>query len=132
MEERGKLILIVDDDPSFLEATSGVLEGCGYQVATALNPEECFQRLEAVLPDLIILDVMMVRLDSGFDVCRKLKKDPKTKHIPVLMLTAIDSTYPFRFGSEAGDEDWLPVDDYVDKPVEAPVLLRHIQRLLGE
>lgn len=132
MEERGKLILIVDDDPSFVEATSRVLEGCGYRTTAALSPGECYERLESELPDLIILDVMMARLNSGFDVCRKLKKDVKTKHIPILMLTAIDKTYPFDFGSEAGDEDWLPVDDYVDKPVEAPVLLSHIQRLLGK
>ena len=75
-------------------------------------------------------DVMMARLDSGFDCCRKLKTDEKTKHIPILMLTAIDKKYPFDFGEVAGEQDWLPVDDFMDKPVEAKELLEHVRKLL--
>ncbi len=127
-----KTILLVDDDPSFLEATSNVLESFGYEIKKAMNAQECFEELERGLPDLIILDVMMARLDTGFDVCRKLKTDDKTKHIPILMLTAIDKKYPFDFGQSAGEPDWLPVDDYIDKPVEAMELVEHIRALLGE
>jgi len=125
-----KSILFVDDDPSFLDATTNVLESFGYRVTKALNPKECFEALEKEVPDLIILDVMMARLDSGFDVCRKLKANERTKQIPILMLTAVDKKYPFDFGQSAGDPDWLPVDDFIDKPVEAMELVEHIRTLL--
>ena len=127
-----KSILFVDDDPSFIEATTNVLEGFGYKVTKALNTKECFNALEKELPDIIILDVMMARIDSGFDICRKLKVDDKTKKIPILMLTAVDKKYPFDFGHSAGDADWLPVDDFLDKPVEAMELVDHIKKLLKE
>ncbi|MCK4339201.1 MAG: response regulator [Candidatus Cloacimonetes bacterium] len=127
-----KSILFVDDDPSFLDATTNVLESFGYRVTKALNTKECFIALEKELPDIIILDVMMARIDSGFDVCRKLKADDKTKEIPILMLTAVDKKYPFEFGYSAGDSDWLPVDDFLDKPVEAMELVDHIRKLLKE
>jgi len=125
-----KLILLVDDDPSFLDATTNVLEGFGYRTRKAMNPKECFEELEKELPNLIILDVMMARLDSGFDVCRKLKSNDRTKQIPILMLTAVDKKYPFDFGSVAGEPDWLPVEDFMDKPVEAMELVEHIRTLL--
>jgi len=125
-----KSILLVDDDPSFLDATSIVLESFGYKTIKALNPTECFEYIEKELPSLIVLDVMMARLDSGFDCCRKLKSDDRTKHIPILMLTAVDKKYPFDFGSAAGEPDWLPVDDFMDKPVEAMELIEHIEKLL--
>ena len=127
-----KSILFVDDDPSFLDATTDVLESFGYRVTKALSVKECFEALEKEVPDLIILDVMMARLDSGFDVCRKLKADEGTKQIPILMLTAVDKKYPFDFGQSAGDPDWLPVDDFIDKPVEAMELVEHIRKLLKE
>ncbi|MCK4330679.1 response regulator [candidate division WOR-3 bacterium] len=127
-----KLILLVDDDPSFLEATSTVLESFRYRTKKVMNPEECFESLKKELPDLIILDVMMARLDSGFDVCRRLKADDRTRQIPILMLTAVDKKYPFDFGSAAGEKDWLPVDEFLDKPIEAMELVEHVRKLLKE
>lgn len=127
-----KLILLVDDDPSFLEATATVLEGFRYRTKKAMNPEECFESLKKELPNLIILDVMMARLDSGFDVCRRLKADDRTRQIPILMLTAVDKKYPFDFGNAAGEKDWLPVDEFLDKPIEAMELVEHVRKLLKE
>ena len=127
-----KTILLVDDDPDFIEATAIVLESFGYETKKALNTKECFEELQKELPDLIILDVMMARLDSGFEVCRKLKHDDRTKRIPILMLTAVDKEYPFDFGEAAGEEDWLPVNDFLDKPVEAMELIEHVRNLLEE
>lgn len=132
MKER-KLILMLDDDRTFLEATKLVLEGSGYRVVTTTDPDSCFEKLKEEKPDLIILDVMMVSDTSGFDVCRDLKRNPETKDIPILMLTAVDQKYPtFSFASAAGDEAWLPVDDFIDKPVEAKVLVEHINKVLHE
>lgn len=127
-----KTILLVDDDPGFLDATASVLEGFGYRTRRAMSPKECFEETRKELPDLIILDVMMARMDSGFEVCRKVKADDKTRQIPILMLTAIDKKYPFNFGDAAGDLDWLPADDFLDKPVEAMELVKHVRKLLKE
>jgi len=125
-----KNILIVDDDVDFVEATKLVLEKSGYQVDTCMSAEACLEKLKTRIPDLIIMDVMMETDHSGFDLCREIKRNLKTKEIPVLMLTAVDEKYPMNFGAAAGDESWLPVDGYIDKPVEASVLLERINKLL--
>ena len=127
-----KNILVVDDDEDFLVATKLVLEKSGYNVETCMSAKECIAKLKAVKPDLIILDVMMETDHSGFDLCRELKRDPDTKNIPILMLTAIDQKYPLNFATAAGDETWLPVEDFIDKPVEAGVLVDRIKKLLKD
>jgi CheY-like chemotaxis protein len=126
-----KKILIVDDDVDFVEATKIVLEKSGYHVETCLSAEACLEKLKTIDPDLIIMDVMMETDHSGFDLCREIKRNSKTKEIPVLMLTAVEEKYPMNFESAAGDETWLPVDGYIDKPVEAGVLLERINKLLN-
>jgi CheY-like chemotaxis protein len=125
-----KHILCVDDDLNFLNATMNILEGFNYKVTKAQSPQVCFETLEKELPDLIILDVMMAQVDSGFDICRKLKTEDRTKGIPILMLTAIDKKYPFHLGKSGSDSDWMPYDDFLDKPVQANELLKHVQKLL--
>ncbi len=124
-------ILIVDDDVDFVAATKIVLEKSGYHVETCLSAEECLEKVKTIDPDLIIMDVMMETDHSGFDLCREIKRNLKTKEIPVLMLTAVEEKYPMNFESAAGDETWLPVDGYIDKPVEAGVLLERINKLLS-
>ncbi|UCG91201.1 MAG: response regulator [candidate division WOR-3 bacterium] len=127
-----KHILLVDDDEDFLTATKLVLEKSGYAVETCMSAKECIAKLKISKPDLIILDVMMESDHSGFDLCRELKRDLGTKEVPILMLTAIDQKYPMNFGSAAGDEEWLPVEGYVEKPVEANVLVERIKKLLRD
>lgn len=125
-----KVILIVDDDEDFLEATKVVLEKSGYVVRTCMSAKECHAKLKAMKPDLIICDVMMETDHSGFDLCRELKKAATTKDIPILMLTAVEQKYALNFASAAGDEAWLPVDDFIDKPVEANILLDRVKMIL--
>jgi CheY-like chemotaxis protein len=129
---RQKHILCVDDDVNFLNSIKNILESYNYKFTKATNPEACFEAISSVLPDLIILDVMMTQVDSGFDICRKLKTEERTKDIPILMLTAIDKQYPFHFGRSSPDPDWMPCDDFLDKPVEAKTLINHIQKLLKD
>jgi CheY-like chemotaxis protein len=97
-----------------------------------MSAKECFEKIEKSKPDLIICDVMMETDHSGFDLCREIKRNPGTKTVPVLMLTAVDQKYSLNFGAAAGDESWLPVDDFIDKPVEAGVLIERIKKLLRE
>ena len=127
-----KNILIVDDDVDFVEATKLVLEKSGYHVETCMSAQACLEKMKVKIPDLIVMDVMMETDHSGFDLCREIKRNQDTKEIPILMLTAVDEKYRMNFGTAAGDESWLPVECYIDKPVEANVLLERINKLLGE
>lgn len=126
-----KRILIVDDDEDFLEATRIVVEKSGYAVETCVSAKECLAKLKVVRPDLIICDVMMETDHSGFDLCRELKRVPDTRDVPIIMLTAVDQKYSMNFSATAGDAAWLPVDDFIDKPVEAKVLIERIRKYVG-
>ena len=123
-------ILIVDDDPDIVEAMKVVLEDKNYKVASAKSGEEGLKKVKSDKPDLIILDIMMETGDKGFDVARALKRDKNYKNIPILMLTAIKEKTGLDFKNEAGDEVWLPVDDYVEKPLKPAELLSKVQALL--
>ena len=125
-------ILIIDDDPDIVEGMRVVLESKNYQIDSAKNGQEGLEKVKLNKPDLIILDIMMETADRGFEVARDLKKDANYKNIPILMLTAIKDRMGLDFKNEAGDEDWLPVDDYVDKPLKPEELILKVERLLGK
>lgn len=123
-------ILIIDDDPDIVEAMRVVLESRNYQVVSAGSGEKGLKVAELYKPDLIILDVMMETGDKGFDVARELKTQQDYKDIPILMVTAIKTRTGLDFKKEAGDQDWLPVDDYVDKPLKPEELISKVEALL--
>ena len=125
-------ILIIDDDPDIVEGMKVVLESKNYQIDTAKNGQEGLEKVKLNKPDLIILDIMMETADRGFEVARDLKKDANYKNIPILMLTAIKDRMGLDFKHEAGDETWLPVDDYVEKPLKPDELISKVKRLLGK
>ena len=123
-------ILIIDDDPDITEAMRVVLENKGYEVASARDSREGMEQVKGNKPDLIILDVMMNTSQEGFGFSRDLKKDPDYKNIPILMLTAVTEKTGIDFKSAVGDETWLPVDEFLDKPVRPDVLLEKVSNLL--
>lgn len=127
---QGTKILIVDDDADIVETMKIILESKSYRVASCANRQECYKKMKEEKPDLIILDVMMARQDEGFDICRELKSNSKYKDIPILMLTALKEKTGFDFKKEAGDKDWLPVEDYIDKPIQPDALLVKVEKLL--
>ena len=121
-------ILLVDDDPDFIEATRTVLESVPYKVIVAYDGNEALVKVQEERPDLILLDIIMPTQD-GFHVCEKLKSDPELWHIPVIMLTSLsqhisDTTYSVQDGM------MLEADDFIDKPVRPKELLARIARLL--
>ena len=122
-----KKVLLVDDDPVFIEAVSAILEQ-QYEIGTASNGTEGLAAVEADRPDLIILDVMMDHISEGFDVARKLRKNPETASIPIIMLTGVDEVYNYRMEV---DESWAPCDRYLEKPVPPEILVRHVAELIG-
>ena len=124
-------ILIVDDDPDFTNVLKIILENEQYTVVTAANRTEGMEEIRAEKPDLAILDVVMSAWQDGFEMSRQLKKDPQFKNIPILMLTAVEKRTGIGFKSTAGDPVWLPVDAFMDKPVEPQTLLAEVKKLLS-
>ena len=121
-------ILIVDDDPDFVDATRTVLESEAYDVSVAFDGDEGLAKARAERPDLIILDIIMPDKD-GFVVCEELKSDPNLADVPVMMLTS--------FAERKGETSlavtqgmMLEAEDYVDKPVRPKELLKRVEALL--
>lgn len=128
-------ILIIDDDDDLVLAMRLPLEAAGFKVFRAANADEGLQKVKEVKPDLIILDVMMDTTTAGFQVSLTLRSpDPKSEyaaysHIPILMLTAIHQTTPLRFGP---DKDYLPVDAFIEKPIEPKKLIEQVRAHLKQ
>lgn len=123
-------ILIIDDDPDIVLATRMVLENAGYTVVAAASRDAGLEMVKDENPDMIILDVMMDSATAGFQVALSLRGPdavPELKQIPILMVSAIHSTTPLRFGP---DDDYLPVDDFVDKPIQPEQLLSKVAEYL--
>jgi CheY-like chemotaxis protein len=125
-------ILIVDDDPDITEAVKVVLENQGYSVDSAKDGSEGMEHIKVSRPDLIILDVMMNTLDEGCIMSRELKSNPKYKNIPILIVTSVMEKTGIDFEEAAGDETWLPVDGFLNKPVKAEMLIEKVKTLLCE
>jgi len=125
-----KKILVVDDDPDIVDASKVILESAGYEVDSAANGTEALEKVRSGGPDLVLLDIMMDRETEGFHVSYELKEDERTKDIPIVVLTAIGQKSGFSFSPEE-DGDYLPVEDYIEKPLEPEVLLEKIAALLG-
>jgi len=125
-------ILVVDDDEDIRLAVQALLESRDYKVETAATKDEGLDKFTSVKPDLAILDVMMVSWQDGFELARELKKDPDLKNVPILMLTGVENKTGFEFKSAAGDEEWLPVEGFLDKPVEPEILLAEVEKLLNK
>lgn len=120
-------ILLVDDDPVFVEATKIVLES-KYQVITAHDGGEGLEKARKQKPDLILLDVIMPAED-GFHVCKQLKQDPKLADIPVIMLTSFaqhkgETNIPVSDGLE------LEAEGYLEKPISPEALLKQVGNML--
>lgn len=123
-------ILIIDDDPDIVESMRIILESCRHKVAVAVSGEAGLKAAGADKYDLIILDVMMETMSTGFEVARSLRKSRANKAVPILMLTAIKESTGLDFNSEAGDKEWLPVDAYLEKPLKPNELLVKVDSLL--
>jgi CheY-like chemotaxis protein len=125
-----KKILLVDDDEDFLFIHSSLLSSHGYEVITAESEKECREILETNTPDLIILDVMMEYLDSGFDLSKEIKN--RYPSIPIILLTSIieETGLPIPASEEARKE-LLNADAFINKPVNQDNLLATIKELLS-
>jgi CheY-like chemotaxis protein len=126
-DEKRQSVLLVDDDDVFVAAIVAVLQ-TRYDVRTASNGTEALASVEDRRPDLIVLDVMMDYMSEGFDVAQKLRTDPETKSIPLIMLTGVEKMYDYRMQM---DESWVSCDRYLEKPIEPDTLLSEVESLIG-
>jgi len=119
-------IMVVDDEPDLLEVVKLILESDGYQVVTASSGQDALNRIEKDMPDLVLLDIIMPRMD-GWEVFSRIKSNPKTTDIPVIMLTAKDQRIDKLIGLHV-----VRVNDYITKPFGRAELLERIKRVLQE
>jgi DNA-binding response OmpR family regulator len=124
-------ILIVDDDLDLANAFRTILESQQYTVITAADKAGGMELIRTEKPDLLILDVIMSTWSDGFEMARELKKENELKEMPILMLTGVKDKTGIDFKSSAGDPTWLPVDAFLDKPVESKTLLAEVEKLLS-
>jgi CheY-like chemotaxis protein len=124
-------ILLVDDDIDFVFIQKAMLEKEGFTVVTAGDKHAGFERARSEKPDLAILDVMMNTDQEGYEMAREMRKDEALKSIPIIMLTSVDAITGLNLKEMAKDPKWLPVDAYLEKPVQPQKLIAEIKRLLN-
>ncbi len=123
-------LLIVDDDADFANAVATVCRAMGHETQIVSTPGETLPRVAERQPDAVILDVMFPEDPAaGFQVARELRR--QAPDLPILMLTAVNQQFPLGFSNRDIDPKWLPVTDFVEKPVDFGVLQTRIERLLA-
>ena len=125
-----KKILIIDDDIDLVEAMRLTLESAGFNVMDAQEGQKGLEKVKNENPDLILLDVMMGTQDEGFHVAYQIKNNPETADIPIIMLTAVGQETGFSFDKEK-DQDFLPVNEFIEKPVDPDALIEMVKSTLG-
>jgi DNA-binding response OmpR family regulator len=120
-------ILIVDDDPDFVEATRLVLESAGYQVASAADGDEGLLKAREEKPDLVILDVIMKTVLDGLHMSQEMANDPEQHSVPILMVTSIaNRDYAALFPTD----EYIHIDGFISKPVSPDDLLTRVSAML--
>src|SRR5215211_5033001 len=122
-EQRQNRILIADDNGPNVELLEAYLAGVDCEIGIAVDGRDTLDKVESFKPDLILLDVMMPKL-SGFEVCKKLKSDPSTRGIMILMVTALNELGDIERAVDAG------TDDFLSKPVNKLELLKRVDNML--
>jgi DNA-binding response OmpR family regulator len=125
-------LMIVDDDEDFVSAVTRALETDGHQISVALDVEAAVKSIEQRRPDLLILDVMFPEDEAaGFELARRIAYGSAAfQGIPVMIVSAVNQKFPLGFGPSDIDDCWMPVRDFVEKPVDLKVLRSRVTALL--
>lgn len=129
--DENKKILLVDDDPDFIEINRIVLESAGYEVDEATTSKEGLVKVLSNRYDAVILDLIMEEKDSGFTFTYEIRKRPELAQMPILMLTSAEKATGFTFQPDS-DKEWMKVDDFAAKPLKPAELLQKVARLLSK
>lgn len=125
--EKMPQVLVVDDDPDFVEVIRSVLKTEGYEVLSASSGDEALRLMRVARPDLVILDVMMRGVLDGVRASQEIRQDKALSRVPILMVSSIaGSDYAGMFPTD----EYLPVDNFISKPIDPSQLLREVERLL--
>jgi len=123
-------VLVVDDDPDFHTTIHTFLTPAGYSLISAYSEREGLELARREKPDLILLDIIMQTTTDGFDFCHEAKRDPASKHTPILGISAIEKVIGGHHPPSI-DHDLFPVDAYLSKPVTPDKLLAEVRRLIA-
>ena len=122
-------VMVVDDDPDFVEITRMILEGNGYKVSTAANGDQALEAMRGDVPDLLLLDIMMTHALDGLDVSHVMSGDPVLKDVPIIMISSIaDSPSAGLFPTD----EYVPIDTWISKPVQPDELLQKVAQLVKQ
>ncbi len=122
-------IICIDDDQDVLETCKYFLNDAGHTVETAINSRDGIEKAKSFDPDIIVLDVMMEDDTAGFHAAYNFRKDAKLKFVPILMLTSINQKLGSKFDPNT-DGEFLPVDEFIEKPIIREKLMSTVKRLL--
>jgi two-component system OmpR family response regulator len=126
-------LLIVDDDEGFAGAAAMALKSAGHEVQVEPDIGAALGRMKGRRPDLVVLDVMFPEDSSaGFNLARTMHQEEALKAVPILLLTAINERFPLGFSTRDIDDGWLPVRDFLEKPVDLEVLVARVGGLLAK
>jgi CheY-like chemotaxis protein len=121
-------VLVVDDDPDFVKVTTKVLETAGHSVISAPNGAKALQTMRQEHPDVVLLDIMMSYILDGLDVSREMAEDPELKDTPVIMVTSLTGV---KGSGVFPTDEYVPVDEWLSKPVDPDTLLERINSALS-
>jgi chemosensory pili system protein ChpA (sensor histidine kinase/response regulator) len=121
-------VLVVDDDPDFVKVTSKVLEKAGHEVVSAANGAKALQAMRQNPPNVVLLDIMMAYILDGLDVSREMAEDPSLKDIPVIMVTSLTGV---KGSGMLPTDEYVPVDEWLSKPVDPETLVARIDQALA-
>lgn len=124
-----RTILIIDDDPLFVQATTAVLQSRGCRVQSARNGEEGLAKMREYAPDLVLLDVMMGWLLEGITISRKMARDSRLRRIPLVMVTSIRNS---EYQGALSQDEFLHIDGWLDKPCPSDRLISVIEAVLAK
>jgi CheY-like chemotaxis protein len=133
MEKHKAKILVIDDDPDFIDAVTPILESALYDVVAARSPDEGKEKIFSEKPDLILLDIMMDSLFDGFSLCHAIKTSEEYrefKDTPVIFVSAVKEKTGSRFAFKGEEQGMTGPDDYIDKPVKPADLLARVEKFL--
>jgi|SRR3989339_1065247 len=129
MKDNAK-ILIIDDDADIVETMKIILESKNYRIISAFNREDGLKKAVAEKPDLILLDVMMSSSIDGFHAAYDIRSNTDIRYTPILMITSIREKTGVRYSPDT-DGEFLPVDDFIEKPVQPEDLIKRVKNLLA-
>ncbi len=123
-------VMIVDDDPDFVDSISRLLQRKGHELTTAYDTEGVIEQLEGDPHDVLILDVMFPEnAAAGFHLAQEIRKHESLSRLPILILSAINTKFPMGFEPGDIDDAWLPVQDFLEKPIDFDVLADKVETL---